>query len=129
MASIFHLDGSYSVCPASGFCSGDPSIDACLDEQLVLKAVHVESFELTSSSPVIINFGNVTNAHVVVIRVYGAHVKATLTSADGTNQSVPVDPLFVEISMSVPITALTLTRDSGSTFNTTVKLLLGEKAS
>lgn len=108
--------------------SGDPMIDAQIDEEMMLKGVRVDSIELSSSSPVMVNFGGLSGAHVVIIRAFGAHVKATITSADGTAQNVPVDPFYAEISASVPVTALTLTRDSSSTVTTTVKLLLGEKA-
>lgn len=126
MADIFHLSGGYQSAPASGSPSGDPLIDTPLDEVLVLKRKQVLTLELDTDSPESVAFGDLAGAHVVVIRS-SAKVRVRYTSSDGAAQAVPVDPLEVRISQTVPVTALDLTRVSGAG-TVTCKVFLGEKA-
>jgi hypothetical protein len=128
VADIFQLSGSYCVNPASGFPSGDPSIEASIDESMVLSKKQVLTVELDTDSPESVSFGDLTGANVVIIRAYGGKVRARFTSTDGAAQAVPVDPLAIQISSTVPITALDLTRVAGSP-TVTCRVLLGQKAS
>jgi len=85
----------------------------------------VTRYVLTGDGAVTVNFGGLTNAHVVVLRTHLARkVLATLTSADGSAQVVPVNPSLVLFTNTTPVTALTLTRVSG--IETTIDVLLGE---
>lgn len=128
MADIFQLSGSYVVTPASGFPSGDPVIEALLDESMVLSKKQVLTIELDTDSPESVPFGDLAGANVIIVRAYGGKVRARYTSTDGAAQAVPVDPLDIKISSSVPITALDLTRVSGAG-TVTARVLLGLKAS
>lgn len=127
MADTFKLSGSYTSAPTYGNPSGCPSVEAPIDEAMTLKkSPLVSEYELTADAPQAVSFGSLTNAHVVIIKTYGGKVRATLTSADGASQAIPVDSFAAIMSSSVPYTALSITRVSGTT--TSVKVLLGEKA-
>jgi hypothetical protein len=125
MSDVFSLQGGYTATPASGCPSGSPSVDTPICESIVLKAKQIVEPTLTVDSPIAVGFGGVTSANVVVIKTHGK-VKARLTSADGTTQSVPVDSFLVLISLTVPVTAIDLTRVAGT--DTIVEIFLGEKA-
>lgn len=127
MADVFTLAGSYSVEPASGSPSGDPEIATPLEEAVNIDEKSVVKMVLASDSPAAVAFGAITNAHIVFIRARGGKVRVRLTSADGSQQSVPADPLLLVISQTVPITAIDLTRLAG--VETTVQVFLGEKPS
>ena len=126
MADTCTLDGSYSVEPASGSPSGDPEISTPLSEVVSIDEKSVIKMKLTDDNPALVSFGAITNAHIVFVRARGSKVRARLTSADGSQQSVPVDPPLLSISQTVPITAVDLTRTAG--VETTVQVFLGEKA-
>lgn len=126
MADLFSLAGQVGSVPASGSPSGAFQLIATLDESLTLLHKHQDTLQLTVDSPVVLNFGGVVSAHVVIMRVTGGKVDARITSADGTAQIVPIDPLLILISKTVPITAISLTRVA--TVDTTVEIFLGEQA-
>lgn len=84
-------------------------------------------FELTSDSPVTVPLAALSQAHFVYMRSTGGKIRARLTSADGTQQSIPVDPTLCVMSNSVPFTAIDITRQPG--VQVTVRVLLAEKAS
>jgi hypothetical protein len=127
VADLFALQGGYTASPASGCPSGLPTIDTPLAESVMLSAKQIVEPTLTVDSPVAVAFGGVTNANVVVIKVKnGGKVKARFTSADGSTQAVPVDSLLVLTALSVPITAIDLTRVPATA--TIVEVFLGQKA-
>lgn len=127
MSHTFKLHGDYSCTPASGSPSAAPTVTAPISEQVTLvRAPTVLEYELDADGAVPVAFGQLDDASVVVIKTVGGKVSATLTSADGTDQVVPVDSFAAIISESVPYTALSLTRVASTL--TTVKVLLGEKA-
>lgn len=72
--------------------------------------------DLATDSPESVAFGDLASgANVVLLQVTNrGKVRARLTSADGTQQAVPVDGLLVLVTQSVPITAIDLMRVSGS---------------
>jgi hypothetical protein len=126
--SIFKLNGSWVVTPAQpGSPSGDPDIPALFDEKVELDRKHYDEYELIADAPVTVGFGGVTNANVVIIKVDGERITARLTSAAGSTQSIPVEEFLALISLSVPITAIDLTRATGVT--TTVRVFLGQRIS
>ena len=124
MADTFKLTGSYTTEPTSGAPSGDPAIEAAIDEACVLGKKHYTTVVLSTDALTAVNFGGLTNAHVIVIRSEGGKVKVTLTSADGTAQAVPVQYLLAVMNDTVPVTAIGLTRVVGT--STTVRVFLGE---
>jgi len=127
MADVFNLSGAYTVTPASGVASADPSITAPVAEGMVLSVKHYDDVAVAVDTPVAVAFGGVTLANLVLLKVVsGGPVRARLTSAYGATQAVPVEDFFVMESASVPVTAIDLTRTPG--VNTTVKVLLGQKA-
>jgi len=125
MSDVFSLQGSWATSPASGCPSGKPSLGAPLAEQMVLAAKHLDDIELAADIPFFVSFGGVASANVVVIKS-SRKVKVALTSADGAAQVVPVDGLFMLLALTVPITAITLTRLAG--VDTVVEVFLGEHA-
>jgi hypothetical protein len=126
VADQFALSGSYSSSPLVGSPSGVASIPAPIDEQLVLTAKFYDTIMLGVDTPVSVpfNVGGVSNAAVVIIKVTGQKVKARFTSTDGIQQAVPIDTFFANISRTVPITAIDLTRTPG--VSTRVDIFMGQ---
>jgi hypothetical protein len=126
LADLFSLSGDLGTTPAAGTPSGAFQLIATLDESATLAHKHEDDLDLTVDTPVVVSFGGVTNAHVVMLHATGGKVKATLTSADGTSQAVPVEPLLILMNRTVPVTAISLTRVA--TVATSVTVFLGERA-
>lgn len=126
MAYQFALTGGYTTTPLDGVPSLAPNVDAPLDESMVVTKKTEYDVDLTVDTPVAVQFGGVTNAHVVILKTIGGKVKARFTSADGAQQSMPVDSTIIAISQSVPITAIDLTRVPATP--TQVRVYLGERA-
>lgn len=96
-----------------------------ITSSLSLTRKDFDTVVLDADAPVDVNFGSgVTEAAVVVMKATGGKVRARLTSADGSQQSVPVDDLQVVVSQSVPFTAIDLTRVPG--VSTSVDVFLGQ---
>lgn len=126
MADLFRMSGSYATTPATGAqASADPQVSASIDERLSLANKTQVNVVLDDDLPRAVDLGGLSSAHVLVMRANGGKVRARFTSADGSVQAVPVDPFFVVISRTVPITALDLTRQTG--VPVTVKVFMGEK--
>jgi len=127
MSDTFRLKGSFTVIPApcATDSSGDFDIRSEVLEQLAIKAKVALTVSLDADPAEAVNFSDLAGAHVVVIKS-SAKVVATLTSADGAAQTIPVDTFAVLTSSSVPFTALSLTRVTSIV--TTAKVLLCEKA-
>ena len=126
MAYQFALTGGYTNTPLDGVPSLAPNVDAPLDESMVITKKTEYDVDLTVDAPVAVQFGGVVNAHVIIVKTIGGKVKVRLTSADGAQQSVPVDSTIILISQSVPITAIDLTRVPATP--TQVRVYLGERA-
>lgn len=126
MSSIFRLSGSYLTEPTSGNPSGVPSVNAPIDESVSLELQATPQVVLTTDATVTVDLCGLTSVHVLAVKTVGGKVRVDLTSADGTAQAVPVDSFFVNISQSVPITAISLTRVAAGN-NTTVSLFLGQR--
>lgn len=124
MSDQFTLGGSWTTSPLVGTPSGIAALAASIDEELVLTEKFYNSIPLNTDAPVTVNFGGVTNAHVLILKATGGKIRARLTSTDGAAQAVPVDDMHVSISRSTPITALDLTRLPGVV--TTVDVFLGQ---
>jgi hypothetical protein len=137
MSDQYLLSGGYTVTPLASSPSLDPSLDATLNESLVIKSKEFASVHLTTDVdsgalppvlPTPVPFGTVANAHIVTIKIDpgGGKVKVRLTSADGALQIIPVDSYLLLQSVASPITAIDLTRTAG--VDTIVRVFLGEKS-
>lgn len=124
-ADNFQLQGGWSTDPLGGDTSFVPSSNAQINEALVLQHKTEYTLSLNSDSPTAVAFGGVTNASVVILKAHGGNpVVATITSAAGVTQTVPLDPVHVTISQGTPITAISLTRTP--TVETDVDIFLGD---
>jgi len=126
MADSFKLLGSYEVNPLGNPLSFAPQVVAQISESKTLKVKQVVDITLGVDTPVVVPFGGVVNANVVILKAIGGKVSAGVTSADGAAQAVPFDSYWILMSDSVPVTALALTRTAGVI--TTVRVFLGEKS-
>jgi hypothetical protein len=127
VADTFSLAGSYQSTPAFGSPSGVGSIIAPIDEELVLTEKFYDSIDLSTDAPFNVSFGGgVTQAAVVILKAIGGKVRVRVTSTDGSQQSFPLDSFAVIMSVSVPITAIDLTRVPGTA--TTVDVFLGQNS-
>lgn len=126
MTDAFKLVGSYEATPLSNPLSFAALVTAQINEAKQLKVKQVGDVELTVDTPVAVDFGGVTNAHIVILKAVGGKVRARVSSTDGASQAVPFDTYWILMSESVPVTAIDLTRVAGTP--TTVRVFLGEKA-
>jgi hypothetical protein len=126
VADVFAITGSYSATPASGTPSADPIITAALDERLMLATEQYSQLALTADTPVALPLGGLTSANALIVKCVGGKVRVRITSADGSQQAVPVDTFLALISASVPMTAVDVTRTPG--VQTVVRYFLGQKA-
>lgn len=111
---------------SSGCCSDGDSLSREASEVIGLDGTAQSgSILLGTDTPESIAFGDLASANVVWLAVTGGKVRARLTSADGTQQAVPVDDLLIIVSRSVPFTAIDLTRVTGQTPRVTY--VLGQK--
>jgi len=126
MAHTFRVHGEMTAKPSSGSPSGCVSFSAPIDESISLsKEPATAEYDLTADAPQAVAFGALSQANVIMIKTVGGKVAATLTSADGAAQVIPVDSFALIMSTTVPYTALSITRAAGVA--TTVKILLGER--
>ena len=126
MADVFALTGAWTLTPASGYPSLDPSVSTTIDETVQLIAKQVGDLTLASDSPIAVDFGGVTNANVVVLKAIGGPCVLSVTWANGTSQTIPFDSAFINISLTNPITAMTITRQPATL--TYVRVMLGQQA-
>lgn len=126
MADAFKLSGSYDVTPLTQPLSFAPSIVAPINEARTMQAKTVTDVQLKADAPVAVAFGDVEEAHVVILKAVGGPVIAALTSDAGTEQLVPFDTYMILMSEEKPITSILLTRSPG--IETQVRVFLSEKA-
>jgi hypothetical protein len=125
-ADTFALIGSYQTTPVNGAPSADPEFIAPISEIVQIDAKQYSTYTLSADAPVVVAFGGVINCNVLVVKCVGGKIRVRVTSADGAMQAVPVDTFLALTNLSVPITAIDLTRSPGVL--TTVRVFLGEKA-
>ena len=125
MADVFRLDGSYQTQPTSGNLSGNPEVDALISERVGLRNKAIAVYNLTADSPVSVSLSGMTGVNVIMLKTVGGKVRVRLTSADGVEQAIPVDSFLALIDLTVPITAIDLTRQPATA--TTVQVFLGER--
>lgn len=85
--------------------------------------------ELTSDSPVSIPFAGLDVVTFVAIKpVGGVKVRVRLTSADGSQQAIPVGRALALDCVTVPFTAIDVTRIAGYPAPVRVQYLIGKNA-
>jgi hypothetical protein len=126
MADSFKLLGSYEVAPQGSQLSFAPQVIAQISETRTLVRKLISDVQLTADPIEPVDFGGVVSAHVLELKATGGKVLATITTADGVAQVIPVDSSLILICDESPVTALSLTRKTG--IPTTVRVFLGEKA-
>jgi hypothetical protein len=127
MADVFRLSGEFSAAPATfelGIQQAPEFLAPLLHSLYLVRRLNTVAV-LSGDSPVAVNFGSLSGAHVLILQST-SKVRARLTSSDGSAQAVPVDPLAILLTLAVPVTALDLTRLTG--VNTEVNVFLGERA-
>ena len=133
MSYAYQFQGGASLqsIPGAALTSGIPTIEQQINTAYTLTLKTSADFELTSDSPVTVPLpgpsaeSGTPQANILQITVQGPRVKATITTADGASQVVPVDPtLYMETTTVSPITALTLTRTPG--VDTLASVFLGQ---
>lgn len=123
---ILELAGSLEARPSPNSGLGDQSLvfQRTLSEKLLLKAKLSTRYDLTLDSVQVVSLGGLASAHVILIEAT-SRVLVRLTSADGAQQSVPVDGFLLLFAETHSYTAVDLTRPAG--VQTTVQVFLGEK--
>lgn len=126
MADTFNFNGSITTTPLGLPNSFVASLSIPIQESFTLDAKTSGEVTLSSDSAAPLNFGGVTDANVVTLKVLpgAAPVTAAITWANGTAQKVPIDTYTVLMSEGFPLTAITLTRTAGVL--TTVEYFLGQ---
>lgn len=123
MSDRYQIQGSATTSPISGASAPvGAQVAVEIDEALVLSVDLQRRYDLIDDAAVTVQLPGPTSsnpsapqANVLIIQVTGPRVKATITTADGAAQVIPVDPLLVlHTETGSPITALTLTRTPGN---------------
>ena len=128
MADRFTLSGGYATEPLGGEPSFDAIVTAVIDESVILDKKVVDTIRLTVDTAVVVDFGGITNANIIILKsTGGVKVTARISSADGAAQAIPFDTFLILMSMDFPITAITLTRLPAT--ETDVRVFLGEEGS
>lgn len=127
MSETLLLTGQLSTNPTHSSCGEDPdhSMVVTLQEAMSITAKQSIAFTVPSDAAFPIDLSATPNVNALFIDA-SAKVKLTITTADGATQVIPVDPMMIWFSASVPITALSITRVPST--DTTVRLILGDKA-
>lgn len=125
MAQQLTIEGSLVIAESVGDYQGQSQITNSIKESMTIDQYQSTVYQLTSDSAQTVALGSLSAVNAIQIRVVGNKVRLRLTSSDGTSQAIPVDGFFCLITDSVNITAIDLTRTSGS--DTTVYVTICEK--
>ena len=112
MADKWALSASSIVTPSSGYPAGAMDLSGSLAATVPLSAKTLVDTTLTTNDWTPVELSGLT-ANVLHLSTSGGKVLARLTSADGSQQIVPVEPVFILVSKTVGITALDLQRPTG----------------
>lgn len=94
---------------------GTWGIDAQYEAIETFDRVTREVVVLTDDNPKAVPLGDMASAALVFLRVEsGGKVRARFTTTDGAQQSIAIDPVGFIVSLSVPVTAIDLTRPAGA---------------
>lgn len=103
-----------------------PAVWTELIARMPIAAKTSDQFTLSTDAPQSVPLGGLTGADVVVLQLVSGSLSASLTSANGSAQIVPVSSLLLLITKGTPVTALSLTRSPG--VPTQVHVLLAQAA-
>lgn len=81
--------------------------------------------DLDDDDPHAVAFGDLPSAALVFLKAIGGKCRARITTTDGATQSIPIDPVGFLVSLSVPVTAIDLTRVAASGVTVRVRVALG----
>lgn len=126
MASTLYLTGNLVTAPLEGG-SGNSIIPFPLEEVVALSKRYYDEITLADNTVTTVSFGGLSEVNVVCMRVTGGKARLRVTTSDGSQQSIPLDPLGLFISKSVPITALDVMRDNTITNEVSIRVFLGQK--
>lgn len=116
--SVLSVSGSITELPSGG-------IAEVYDERIgLVREAMKRVVSLVDDAAFAVNLDGWTAVHVLHIHS-DTKITARITTADGADQLIPVDPILTIVSRSVPITAIDLVRVSGQ--SATVELILGQK--
>lgn len=123
MSDSLTITGQLAIVPDStsdADLSGDFAIKVPLNATLTLSRKESVSVILADTTPVAVNVGSIVSIHALAIRT-DEPITATITSASGSSQVIPIDSMLILLTETVPITAITLT--AATTAN--VKMTMG----
>lgn len=125
MPETLSLVGQLSINPSPA-SAADPDLSTVvmLQEALSITAKQSMTFVVPGDAAFSIDLTATPNVNMIYIDA-SSKVMLTITTADGAAQVIPVDPMMLWFSATVPITALSITRVTGT--DTTVRLILGDK--
>lgn len=117
----------WSTQPLGGPFSLKPTYTTPVQEQIVLAAKQETEPVLSSDSPFSVDLGTLSAVNVLILKtVSGGPCSVQVTWANGTLQTIPFDSYLILMSLTNPITALTLTR--APAVASQVYVFLGQKS-
>ena len=125
MSGVLSVTGELVVGPTHHPTEESADVAILLEEVVGVRASIVDEYLLSDDNWRAVGLGSLTGAHVVFLKAVGAKAVARLTSAEGSQQLVPVDTVALLISESVPFTAIDVQRTTG--IETIVKIFLAER--
>lgn len=120
------LEGNLIVTPLEAGW-GVSTTPVFFSEALAVARKIYDEIWLSDNTTINIAFGGLSEVNVLFIQAVGGKVKLRVTSTDGSQQALPVDPIQLLVSKSVGITALDITRDSTVTNTVKVAVFLAQK--
>ena len=125
MSETLRISGELTSKPLSGNPSGQANTVIPIDESMGIGLPLYTSLVLNTDAVQSINMGTLASVNTLLIRSIGGKVRVRITSADGSTQSIPCDPIMFLMSRSVDITALDIMRVPG--VQTQVLIYMGQK--
>lgn len=112
-------------------CGGSTTVVDEHDVETIEGACVTGYVDCLDDNPVTIPLAGIgaAGANVIELEADGGKVRARFTSTDGATQAVPCDPRALIQSASVPVTAIDVTRVTGSTQTPRVRYTLAKFAS
>lgn len=113
MTQLFSLHGH---CETRSAVRPEPlaKLWAELHAELVIALKHSDEYDLEVDTPVSIGFGGISNANVLMLQPQGGPVTVELTTGLGSPQTVVIDTLFILITKTAPVNAISATRATGT---------------
>lgn len=124
MSDTFRLQGTFQSIPILGSPSAQPRVESPISETAQLTNRELGQYTLTSDSAQVVSLGGLSEANVIIIKAVGGKIRVRLTSADGSQQAIPVDSFLALISLTEPYTAIDITRTPAT--ETIVSTFLGQ---